>query len=241
MKKLEHLKFVLPFVTMLIFTGLIGCNTDSAMNNQAAESNFESGEFAIFGFEDAIDGIQNATLEAPFTMNADLFNGHHFRDGGPFGRRGPSGPLGPRGRRSRSGNHLRRILRRLQLGEEQRSQIRELMASHRECIQEPLQAFREANQDIIDAANEKRRAILESLRKREIDRDAAKKQFQALNQRTRAAILNNPESETARQAMCDCKFVLFRRVRAILNEGQKATWDKWVAGLDGGCFKLSDG
>lgn len=240
MKKIKSMNSCFTYLTILLFIGMIGCQGESGLNNQSVEADFDSGEFALFDFDDAMDAIEDATLEKPMGINPELFNGNFFRNGGAFGPRAPRGPLGPRMQRGRIGNHLGEVLSELDLSEEQKSQIRELMSGHRECIQEPLQAFREANQDIMDDANEERRAIIDELRNGQIDRDKAREQLRALNEITRKAIQNNPESQTASQAMCDCKLTLLDNVRAILNGAQPAAWDEWVAGLEGPCFDSDD-
>ncbi|MFQ5707809.1 MAG: hypothetical protein ACE5HO_10195 [bacterium] len=234
MNKIQNLKSLFLLLALVV---MLGCKGDSGLNNQAADVDFESGEFAVFGFADAMDEIEGATLTTEFAINPKLFNGSFFRDGGPFGRRGPRGPFGPRGNRANSGNHLGQILRELELSEAQRSQVREFMSEHRDCIQEPLRAFREANREIIQAANEARQAIIDSLRSGALDRAQAQERIRALNNRTREAIRNNPASQATQQALCDCQLALFDKVRSILNETQQAKWDAWVATLQGPCFE----
>lgn len=238
MKKVLTFNSFALCLTALLF-GIIGCSENSAFDNNLDPFAFESGEFAVFDFNDAMDGIQDATLSSPMQFDPNLFNGGSFRPGGAFGQNGPRGPRGPRMGPGRRGNHLGEIFRQLNLNEEQRTGLRDLMAGHRECIQEPLQAFRDANQALIDAANEQRQAIKEAYQNGEISIEEAREQLRALNESTRAAIENNPDSQAARQGLCDCKLAHFENVRAILTEAQQATWDDWVAGLEGFCF--SDG
>ena len=114
--------------------------------------------------------------------------------------------------------------------------MRELMAGHRGCVQEPLQAFREANQDAIAAANEQRQAIKDAVQNGDITREEARQQLRELSESTREAIRNNPENEPFKEALCACKLAHFDNIRAGLNETQQATWDAWVASLEGGCF-----
>ena len=231
-----------PFLLIMSFLMIIGCNTDNAVNNDS-QLDFESGAFAFFDFEDAVDAVEDATMENLMRLNPGIFNGDSFRNNGPFGPRGPKGPFGrggPSGLGAKFGNHLGHILRDLSLTEDQRSQLSELMTGHRECVQIPLQDFREANQDAIAAANEQRQAIIDALQGGNITREEAREQLRELSESTREAIRNNPDNEPFKEALCACKLTHFDNVRAFLDETQKATWDAWVASLEGGCFG-SDG
>lgn len=228
----------LPFLVIFAFLTIVGCNTDAGVNNDS-QLNFESGAFALFDFEDAVGAVEDATLENLMRMDPGLFNGDFFRNDGPFGPRGPRGPFGrggPSGMGSRFGKHLGSILRDLDLTEEQRTQMRELMTGHRECVQEPLQAFREANKGVIAAANEQRQAIKDAFENGHIAREEARQQLRELSESTRNAIRNNPDNEPFKEALCACKLAHFDNIRAGLNETQQATWDAWVASLEGGCF-----
>ena len=111
------------------------------------------------------------------------------------------------------------------------------MSGHRECVQTPLDALIAANQDVIDAANAERSAIVDSVHSGVITREAAMGLIRTLNEATREAITNNPDSAAPLQAMCDCKFALIDNVGLILDETQQAAWDEWLAGRTGGCFE----
>ena len=223
---------------ILSFLMLFGCNTDTGINNEAL-IDFETGAFAVFDFDDAVNAVEDATIENSMSINPDLMNGSFFRNNGPFGPRGPRGPFGRGGRDGMGtgfGKHLGSVFRDLDLTEDQRTQLHDLMTAHRTCVQEPLQAFRDANQDAIAAANEQRQAIKDAVESGEITRDEAREQLRALSENTREAIRNNPDNESFREALCACKLAHFDNVRAILDETQQVTWDAWVGSLEGECF-----
>jgi len=232
---MKFINLTLPFLGVLSFLTIVGCNTDTSVNNDS-QLDFESGAFALFDFEDAVAAVEDATLENLMRMNPGLLNGDFFRTNGPFGPRGPRGPSGRGGPGARFGNHLGAILRDLSLTEDLRAQLGELMTGHRECVQEPLQAFREANQDLIAAANEQRQAIMDVVLNGAITNEEARDQLRELSESTREAIRNNPDNEPFKEALCACKLAHFDNVRAVLDETQQATWDAWVASLEDGCF-----
>lgn len=233
---MKPVKSALAFL-LVAGLGLMSCNANNPSSSNSDDIDLESGEFALFSVNDALDGIEDATMDTDMRFNPDMRNGRMFRDGGPFGRRGPRGPFGPRMGRDSTGNHLGSILRELGLTDDQMSQVRELMSGHRECVQEPLDALIAANQELIDAANVERSAIIDSVRSGAITRDKAEELLRALSENTREAIANNPDSEAPRQAICDCKFALLDNARAILDETQQAVWDEWLAERTGGCFE----
>lgn len=217
------MKSLALLLIMLLLIGATACqNNDLGVNSPANLATLETADFAVVDAEDAIANIEDATLETAMVMNPV------FGSNGRFARH----PRHPHDR----GSDLKQILHELGITQEQMSQIRELLAAHRESLKEPLEGLRAANADIIAAANEQRLAILEAMRSGDITREEAKQQLQELSAATREAIRNNPASAPFLQAICDSKLALFDNIRAILNESQQAQWDEWVASLEGPCF-----
>lgn len=231
------------FVLNFCFIALVACNNnpadrDTAQNTigQSLTLNYNSGELAVIGVEDAMDELQDATLDDSMRFHDDFFRGHHFRHGGRFGRGGPRIGGGPRMLRDSTGNHLGSILRSLALTDTQKTQVRVLMDGHRNCIQEPLQAFRDANQAILDSTNVLRKAIKDSVHSGLLTREEAKDKLHALSESTREAILANPDSAAPMAAMCACKQTLLDDVAALFDETQLSAWNDWVGDLTGFCF-----
>jgi len=217
-------------------SALMGCSGDNPVENQIDAVTLQSGEFAVFDFEDTMEQMNDATLERNLSFNEGPFDGSFFRERGQFGRRGPRGPLGDRAMRNGRGNHLGQILPDLNLSDAQLTAIQDLMDSYRASIEEPLQAFRAAIQSILDDARAERQAIIDSVQAGDLTRDEARELIHALNESKRAAIQATPEAEAARALICESKLDLFDAVRNILDADQQATWDAWVGGLDGACF-----
>jgi len=224
-------------ISVLILILSTGCQTDSEEEAPLWEySAFDSGEFAVFDYEDIMDSIQKASLEEEMKMDSQICDGNAFRSGGRFGVQAPFGPMGRRMQRIRTGNHLGEILKRLTLTEEQILQIRELMLVHRECIQEPLAAIRETSRALIHEANQERLAIINALRNGEIDHAEAQEQMESLNQRTCERIRENLHNQEQKEALCDCKEALFDDIQSLLEADQLALWVEWVAELEDPCL-----
>lgn len=227
------------FALNFCFMALVACNNNPADSDnslgQSLALNYNSGELAVISVEDAMDALQDPTLEDSMRFHDDLFRGHHFRRGGRFGRGGPQ-MGGPRMLRDSTGNHLGSILRYLSLEETQRTLVRDLMDAHRSCMQEPLEAFRAANESVLEAANVLRRAIKDSVQSDLLTREEAKVKLQALRDTTHEAILANPDSAAPIADMCACKQTLLDAIAAILDDTQLAGWNDWIGGLSGPCF-----
>lgn len=228
----------------LFVFAMVGCQNDAGViTPQSETSEFATAEFALYDLEDAMLLVEDATLEHPFGIHPPGFGDGSFPPDGP-GEGGPSGSHGRLGhgpQPGRPGAHLGPILRELNLTDEQREQIRDLMAEYHACVEGPLSEFREINREILEQTNGERRAILEALRSGELTREETRAQLQELIERTREAIENNPENAAIQEALCACKLAHFEAIRALLTSEQQAVWDAWVAELDGPCFDETDG
>lgn len=207
---------------MLVFIGVVGCQSDYGPTERFDFAELNTDTFAVVDYYDADANINDATIESDLSMNP-VFNSN-----GKFHRHGRY--------RGGRGGHLGKILRQIGITEEQGAAIKELIKAHRESVKASFEALREANQAILDDAKAERKAILEALRNGDITRDEAKEQLKALSESKREAIANNPESAQHVEAICNAKKSLFDNIRALLDESQQAAWDEWVAGLNGQCL-----
>ena len=170
--------------------------------------------------DDALMAVDDATTDAPMGMDFPFAGGKFSRD-----HRHPRG----------HGSHLGRILRDLQITEDQLDAIRSLMRDYHEDVRSLLEGLREANQDILDAANAERAAIVARLRNGEIGFAEARDQLRALSRETREAIYSNPANEPFRAQLCEARANLLADIRDVLDPDQQAMWDAWIAGHDTDC------
>lgn len=242
MMKFHRMHLTLLLLTLFIVI-IVGCQDDAGVTTPQTETQFGTAEYALYDFEDALLLFEDATLDRPFEIYGPEFGDGSAPAPGP-GEGGPNGRHGRLGhgpRPDRPGAHLGPILRELDLTDEQREQIRDLMVQYRACAEGPLSEFRELNQDILEQANSDRRAILEALRSGDLTREEAYAQLQDLIARTREAIESNPENAAIHEALCDCKLAHFEAIRALLTSEQQIVWDEWIAELDGPCFSEDNG
>jgi RNA polymerase-interacting CarD/CdnL/TRCF family regulator len=124
-----------------------------------------------------------------------------------------------------------RILVQLKLDSAQKAGIRDLMAAHQDCMHSAMEALRLAEKEVLDNARDQRQAIMADLKAGTITRTEAMTKLRDLNKATREALAGMPEREEAATAVQKCTDDLFAGIRALLNEDQQKTWDKWVETL----------
>lgn len=233
MNKLNRVKLSLMSVLFSSGMFLIGCNESSDVN-LSNSAPYESAEFAFYKFDDAMNGIADASLDNEMGFHS-YFNHPDFprHDGNNFGHRERRGP---KDRFHHKGRHLGRILWQLDLSEEQRNSVREFMEESRECLREPFAQFREAAKPYIEAANEERREIIQQVRDGEMTREEARELIKEINESKREEIENCPECVEARDAMCVCNLTLFDDIASLLNDDQLETWNEQTENLEGPCF-----
>ncbi len=205
-----------------LILALGGCDSgDPTRPDPPETASLMTDAYAVVDEEDAFANIQDASLDQPMEMRPV------YADPGEF-RRHPNHPGHP-------GSHLGPILVQLGLDEAQKAAIREAILDHRRRIRPVLEDLREANAELLAAANAERETILAALRAGEITLEEAVRRLVELTIRTRQAIRENPANAPYLRMLCDSKRALFEEIRSILNEEQRAIWDRWVETLPGPC------
>ncbi|MCX6155822.1 MAG: hypothetical protein NT007_16880 [Candidatus Kapabacteria bacterium] len=123
---------------------------------------------------------------------------------------------------------LDRILKQLNLTEEQTAKIKGLLGRYRECAAGAIRELRASEREIMQHANEARRAIIEKFKKGEITREEAAAAMERLNQRVREALQNNPAKAAAKAAIKNCLDRVFAAIDSVLEGDQIRQWRAWV-------------
>jgi len=129
---------------------------------------------------------------------------HKDGEGRQRGERGERGERGDRGPRGDRGDIARRLFGGMDLSDDQKAQIKDIMKAHGD----ERKAWHEANKDAFEALREKMRAA----RKSE-DKDAG----QAVRDEIKALMDSAPKPDASHD-----------QVRALLNEEQQATFDERI-------------
>lgn len=211
---------MLASLSLLIFTS---CENDIVSSQPSTGEDFNSPEYAILDFEDAINTVQGGTVEEEFFV-AQPYPGDQN-----YARR-----LHP----MREGRHLGLILRLLELTDEQKELVRIYLQENRACVREAFDDFKAAITPILRSANEERKALIEQYRNGEITNEELYFALQELREQTKNEIENNADVQAAKLAICDCKLTLLDNIGSILTEDQLTIWNDWVDNLDGPCFEI---
>ncbi|MBM4176702.1 MAG: hypothetical protein FJ213_11110 [Ignavibacteria bacterium] len=219
MKKIVFSSLAALIIGLVFFT--IGCQEKMEVNSPFSEK-YASPDYAVFDFEDSMDGLVDASVDIPMSYSDPFDKGKDFRKDWSPGK---------------SGRHLFYILKKLNLSDDQLLQVKNYLIAHKECVTEPHRAFKAAVAPYIHAANEKRREILAKVKSGEITREQAKGLIKQLNIRTKELIQADPDVQAAQAAICRCKITLLNNIGSILTERQLVIWNEWIDGLRGPCFR----
>ncbi len=121
---------------------------------------------------------------------------------------------------------LKGIAWKLNLTEEQQTQVSTFLQEHRDCITLIVENLKADQATIIENANAERAAVLEQLANGEIDTVTARQMIKDISVAKRAAL--QELRETARIAMEECATILFENIESILTEEQLVIWQQWL-------------
>lgn len=224
---MKHLKVLsVLFLFALIFSA---CKKESEVTSPT-NLNFDSPQFAVIDYSDAQNGIEEATIDTDMSFNNTLF-GYSFMVSGDF-----KPGMGPILKdlwmiRYDWNKHLGLILRKLNLSDDQKAKVGDLMKAYHESMKPLVQQFRDANKSIVEAANTERKAIAQDLKDGKITRQEAMDKIKALNQKTKNAIDTNPASIEIKAKMCDLTKKLLADIKALLTGDQVEKWDNFVKNI----------
>ncbi len=230
---MKKIKIVVSLLTVSLFT-FIGCENNENVTSPEND-NFDSPQYAIIDFSDVENGIEDATLEKEMTLNNSLFS-YNFVQGSNDFRPG-QGPM--RGNawfdRFNFAKHIGRILRNLNLSEDQRNAIHEYVKVYHDAVKPLLEEFREVNKPIVEEANTQRELILEDLKNGVITREEAHTALRNLNDETREKIKANADMLNLKENMCDERDQLFANIESVLTANQLIYWNDAVSRMPNVC------
>lgn len=198
-------------ITIALLFGMSSCTQNGTT---PSDDIFSQALFMSAG--DYVEPIQYS--ECQLDRNPMLLNEvtpERVRNGMLFGGKEPALPLG-------------QILRQLKLSPEQVEQVKAIMLTHRDCQRAARIAFHQAIQSYIEAAAAERQAVKAKLDAGEITIEPARAEIKAINEKLRADIQQTGELEKLQAALKGCNETMINAIRLILNDDQKARFDKWL-------------
>lgn len=230
--KAQLMKLVLPAFLAVLLIGMSSCKDDMGPVDtdwKPAMGEYSSSDFILDGDINSAFEMQDGTLDQEFALG--------FKPGDdrrPDDRRRDGRMKNDRASSQRV--FLGRILRYLELTEDQRASLNEYMLEYRDCMKEIMEASYEERMEIIAAANEERAAIIEAIRNGEYTREEAREVLQQLNERVRTQLRELVDVN----AHCRCLNQLLTSIQGILEGDQIATFERWIATLSGPCFETEE-
>lgn len=220
------------FLLPVFFFG--GCSEKSDVN-APNQINFDSPQFAVIDYKDINNAIEEGTIDTPIAVNNVLANYGFMNMGSAFVEGGLMMRGNPWLEHFDFGKHLGLFFRRLKLTDEQKVNLKDLMTAYHAAIKPLVKEFVDANKEIIADANAKRKEIADKVKSGELTRAEAAPLIKALNEATRDAIKNNPESITVKGKMCDARTTLFDGIAKILSPDQLEKWNTLISKIPTPC------
>lgn len=121
-----------------------------------------------------------------------------------------------------------RLLRALKLTEEQKGQVGEFLAAHKECVGAAMQVLRDHVSTIMEEANQARADVIEKLRAGEITREEARAAIREINQRAREALKNSDVIARVREMLKACDEEFIEKLKGILTPEQLEILQRWL-------------
>ncbi len=233
MKRFKSLLFITALITLPLMYFTACSNKDQV--NEPNQINFDSPQFAVIDYFDAQNAIEDATLDKDMVINGD-FAGYKFMNS--MSNLTPGNPMlrgNPWLERFDFGKHLGLFFRRLNLSDQQKSDLKAFMIKFHEDMKPLVQQFRDANAEIVKSANEARKLIVEDLKAGIITREEAAVKLKALNEETRDKIKNNPATQTIKTSMCALRTTLFNDIASILTADQLTKWETFSSKIPNPC------
>jgi len=203
--------------------------------NSPNQMNFESPQFAVLDFSDVLNGVEDATLENEMTFSNSLFSYSFMNNPSGMTPGNPGMRGNPWMERFDFGKHLGLFFRGMNLTEEQRISIKELMAGFHESLKPLVKEFRDSNAEIIIKANADRKVIADQVKAGTLTRQEAGVLIKELNEATRESIKNNPKSLEIKAQMCESKALLFEEIAKLLTVDQLTKWNERILRIPDPC------
>ncbi|MBX3042795.1 MAG: hypothetical protein KIT33_12840 [Candidatus Kapabacteria bacterium] len=214
---MNFLKLSLIIVTSISLAFLSSC---SESNNIAGSDSLSPDQLSVFEYNVENFEITEATIDSDIKLD-EL---QPMRPDGKLDER----RLPPH---VRNKIILQRVIRAMELDDEQMAALRELLNKHHICEIQWFRKLQAVRQAIVQRANVERREIMQQVKSGDITREQAQRLINQLNQKVREAMINNPALVEIREGLKDCRDELFDAIAELLNEEQLEIWERFLNSL----------
>ncbi len=226
--------YIFSLVALVLLVGCKGKGNNPVSPNM---DSFSSSEYAVIDFNDLLNSVTGPTVDTPMECDNSMINYSFMSNGQNALMLGGDMMMGPGRKGGMPGwierfdyrKHLGRILRQLELSEEQRNSIKEFMVTFHTGMKPLAKEFSIAVREILREANQLRKEIIRRLRNGELTEEQARVELNALNNDTKDKIKNAPEVLRIKGEMCVLRTGLLGSIESVLTEAQKNKWNSWIS------------
>lgn len=160
--------------------------------------------------------VSDCTLDKNAGVSLISLNGdveERIGRGHPYIKRNAKNPI-----------RFEQIFRQLNLSAEQKTQLKALLVSHKECVKSSREAFLLANEEALTAAKTAREYVVNQYKAGTITREQANEAIKEINKTLKEAIKSNTENEDIKSSIENCLKSLDEGIEAILTQEQLEKW-----------------
>lgn len=216
MKSQSFKLFFVLIVSLLIFA----CKDNSVTPLEEVSTSATIADYAVMDGADIVTDLSDATTTTDHKWGDNV----------------PSKP----GDKFRKHRHKRlivgRILKDLELTDEQKEQVKTIFDQHKEVAMAIHESFKSQVQDILDSAKTKREEIKLKVDAGDITKEEARELIKQLNEETRTQIEATEAFLTAQAELCILKKQLLDDVASVLTGDQLTKYNEWRDTLEDDCL-----
>jgi hypothetical protein len=216
---------LLASLIALFIVGLYSCDNLPTSGEDVETYGLITTEYTIPDLDNTQSSLVDASLENDFQLVAPEVYGLSMGEGND---RDPKERKKRRPPKRRLHDPFRKIMHELNLNEDQKTQLVDLIALHKDCVKEVLIALRESEKELLADLKVERQGLVESYRNGEIEKEDFIAQMKELNTQARELLKNNPDRVEACYKLRDCRELFFESIAGILDDEQKAQWEQWL-------------
>ncbi|MBI5325782.1 MAG: hypothetical protein HZB41_11025 [Ignavibacteriae bacterium] len=230
MKKINYLLLWL-FAAGLIL-GISSCTKEPLTSPNTTEDSFSSKDFELIIIDNTESDFSDCDESSMIIMlpaygysddDCESMGWKHEDNGNHYGQYKHNFKKEKRGYKI----HLGFVLRNLNLTTEQIDSIKIYIQDHISCVKTQMILLRDSERAIIDSANQERQELIDSAKNGGWTREQLRDSLKSLNQRTRAALRDNPVRLEVCVELKACRLDLFTRIETILTPEQYIIWLEW--------------
>ena len=126
---------------------------------------------------------------------------------------------------------LARVLKSLNLTDEQKDKVKGYLFDFRLCMKDAIKDLRQSEREVLKPFNEQRKAVVDAYKSGASSREDAMAQLKVIKTAAKEALKANNFRNIACEAMKLCRKILLENIGSLMEGNQIAIWNEWLAKL----------